>query len=59
MASQRQIQYKQESTKEDSLGIKDAQQVESQKVEAKPKNQQNPLSYQIQTQPMMPNLPKN
>jgi translation initiation factor 2B subunit (eIF-2B alpha/beta/delta family) len=37
MASQRQIQDKQESTKEDSLGIKDAQQVESQKVEAKPK----------------------
>jgi hypothetical protein len=37
MASQRQIQYKQESTKEDSLGIKDAQQVENHKVEAKPK----------------------
>lgn len=37
MASQRQIQDKQESTKEDSLGIKDAQQVKSHKVEAKPK----------------------
>ncbi len=37
MASQRQIQDKGESTQEDSLGIKDAQQVESQKVEVKPK----------------------
>ena len=37
MASQRQIQDKRESTQEDSLGIKDAQQVESHKVEAKPK----------------------
>jgi hypothetical protein len=37
MASRRQIQDKQESTQEDSLGIKDAQQVESHKVEEKPK----------------------
>ncbi len=37
MASQRQIQDKRESTQEDSLGIKDAQQVESHKVKEKPK----------------------
>jgi hypothetical protein len=37
MASQRQIQDKQESTQEDSLGIKDAQEIESHKVEEKPK----------------------
>ena len=37
MASRRQIQDKQESTQEDSLGIKDAQQVESHKAEEKPK----------------------
>ena len=37
MASQRQIQDKRESTQEDSLGIKDAQQVKSHKVEEKPK----------------------
>ncbi len=37
MASQRQIQDKRESTQEDSLGIKDAEQVESHKAEEKPK----------------------
>ncbi len=37
MASQRQIQDKRESTQEDSLGIKDAEQVESHKTEEKPK----------------------
>lgn len=37
MASQRQIQDKRESTQEDSLGIKDAQQVENHKAEEKPK----------------------
>lgn len=42
MASQRQIQDKRESTQEDSLGIQDAQQVESHKVEAKPKKPEKP-----------------
>jgi hypothetical protein len=37
MASQRQIQDKRESTQEDSLGIKDAQKVEIDKAEEKPK----------------------